>query len=133
MIQCTSMYSTMLVNLKLSADLLGVYGCFTYFNPPGPSSGPTSSSTPGRRQRDWEVLAVSSRFCCSSADKTLGRSTWDLQGLGRPGMWTFPAFSMDSASTSTHLSHESHELQEYQYLCVNTTYFYGHRDYITEV
>ena len=50
-----------------------------------------------------EVLAVSNRFCCSSADKTLGRSTWDLQGLGMawdglgwPGMWRFPAyFSMD--------------------------------------
>jgi hypothetical protein len=53
----------------------------TYFNPPDPSSGPTSSPTPWRRQRD-EVLAVSNRFCCSSADKTLGRSTWDLQGLG---------------------------------------------------
>jgi hypothetical protein len=74
-------FSLLPIFSMIFCDFLSSCTWLTYFNPPDPSSGPTSSPTPWRRQRD-EVLAVSNRFCCSSADKTLGRSTWDLQGLG---------------------------------------------------
>ena len=41
--------------------------------------------------------SVSNRFCCSSADKTLGRSTWDLQGLGMALGWLWDGFGIQKS------------------------------------
>ena len=48
--------------------------------------------------------SVSNRFCCSSADKTLGRSTWDLQGLGMALGWLWDGLDGLGCGDFLHIS-----------------------------